>query len=154
MKHYFVFVFSFIQVACVTMSNASPLDSMHKYVESLQDTCVYDDGYACAEPSDTQFYQQTINKQLIDARYLQAWPAAYEKFDGLAELTKKQKDLRHYKIGFAEDSEHYIVYFGALLMPYIEDGKPVGVSRNTYGKSVKIWVKKSDKSVNKYLFLK
>jgi len=136
------------------MSKASPLNDMKQYVESLQDTCFYDDGYVCAEPSDTKFYKQTLNQQLISALYLQAWPAAYELFNELTELTKKQKDLRHYKVGFAEDGEHYIVYFGALLMPYIENGKPVGVSRNTYGKSVKIWVKKSDKSVNKYLFLK
>jgi len=154
MKYFFIFVFSSIQVACISMSNASPLNDMHKYVESLQDTCFYDDGYVCAEPSDTQFYKQTTNKQLIDARYLQAWPAAYEKFNGLAELTKQQKDLKHYKIGFAEDGEHFIVYFGALLMPYVENNKPTGISRNTYGKSVKIWVKKVDQSVTKYLFLK
>ena len=127
---------------------------MQDYIESLPENCHYEDGYVCSEASDINFYQQVVNNQLVHARYLQAWSAAYQGFIGLPELTDKQKNLLHYKIGFAETEQDYVVYFSPLRMPYIENGQPQGVSNVTYGQAVKFWVNKTTGKVSKHQFLK
>jgi len=159
MKKLLLVLVVFVQAACAktvvaNVATANAKQVMQAHVESLPVDCLYDDGYVCAEPSDPLFYQQTLNGQLIQASYLQAWHNAYKAFLALPEITEKQKALHHYKIGFADEAEHYIVLFSPLRMPYIHNGKPQAASNVTYGKAVKIWVAKSDLVVTKHLYLK
>ena len=138
-------------VASMTTNSKSKADS---YVESLAQTCIYDDGYVCAEKTDPFFYTRKSQQSLLPAVYLAVWPKAYEKFLSLPELSDAQKGLHHYKIGFAEEGEDYVVLFSALLMPRIEGGKAKGASRVTYGKATKIWVNKKTLEITKQLYLK
>lgn len=138
----------------MTIAGENDMKQMNQYVEGLPDNCFYEDGYVCSAASDSSFYQQTLNNQLIPASYLVVWPSAYQAFLALPELTEQQKKLMHYKIGFAEDGKDYVVFFSPLRMPYIEAGKPLGISNISYGKAVKIWINKSSLLVTKHLFLK
>jgi hypothetical protein len=124
------------------------------YIDELDSSCLYKDGYVCAEDGDPNFYSQEAQRAMLPAGYFKAWNPAYDKFLSLSELTDKQKDLKHYKIGFAQEEEQYVVLFSPLLLPYFEQGKANGLSTGVYGMSVKVWVDKKTLSVSKQLFLK
>lgn len=124
------------------------------YIENLDSSCAYQDGYTCAEKTDPRFYSKESHQSMLPAVHVQAWTVAYEKFISLKELTDQQKQLHHYKIGFAEQGQYYIVLFLALRLPYFDNGKANGVSTGSYGMSVKMWVDKQSLSVSKQLFLK
>lgn len=127
---------------------------LKEYIEGLDSSCLYQDGYTCAEKSDPTFYSQDAQNSMLPAGYFHAWNPAYEKFLSLVELTDKQKDLKHYKIGFAEEGDQFVVLFFPLALPYFENGKASGISTGIYGMSVKIWVDKKTLAVSKQLFLK
>ncbi|MEE9448099.1 MAG: hypothetical protein V3V09_09075 [Arenicellales bacterium] len=115
--------------------------------------CTYDDGYICA-PRDEQslkFNQQ----EMVPAVYLTAWQVAYEGFLRHESLSAKQKDLQHYKIGFAESADHYIVIFRALLLAEKdENGNVIGLSRGSVGKSIRYEVDKANMQVQRWQFYK
>jgi len=155
MRYILIFSALLTQVACMTVSNAGDSHNDSKeYIENLDKTCLYEDGYTCANEGDATFIQQSINKQLIQAQHLEYWSAAYEAFLSIQELTASQKELHHYEVGFVTKSNEIIVYFSPFKIPYIENNKPLGISRVTYGKPVKIWLNKENKEMVKYLFLK
>lgn len=125
-----------------------------QYVESLDGECVYDHGYVCREPSGDDLAAPGRDAAMAPGPYLEAWSVAYRDFAGIAEMTAEQKRLKHYKIGFAETGEQYIVLFQGLLLPRLENGEVVGTLRATYGISTKYWIDKQTLEIDKRLFLR
>lgn len=116
------------------------------YVSQLKSTGAFDDGYSSVEPvsKDTIFAQQ----KMVPALYLSAWAAAYADFIKLSDLSDEQKQLKHYKIGFAETTDHFLIVFQALLLPDLLNGRPRGVLRTTLGQSLRYLVNKQDGRVS------
>ena len=140
--------------SCATANIQDKKTDLDSFINGLDSSCVYEDGYTCAELPDPRFYSKKSQEAMLPAVYVQAWTSAYETFQNLAELTSQQKELKHYKIGFSEEKDQYIVLFSPLLLPYLENGEPKGISTGIYGMSVKVWVDKKTLSVTKQLFLK
>lgn len=125
-----------------------------KYAASLAANCSLDDGYVCIDVEEDDFLSRNDTRILIPGPYLAAWAVAYADFKAIAEMTDAQKALHHYKIGFTENEKEFIVYFGALLLPNIIDGKPQGVIRSTFGLPTKYWIDKQSLKINQRLFLR
>jgi len=125
-----------------------------RYVESLEEDCVYDDGYTCRDVDADDLTRPDPGRAWVPGPYLAAWSVCYRDFLGIGELSAEQKKLRHYRVAFGETAEHYIVLFAALLLPGLEDGEPVGVMRATYGLSTKYWVNRETLAIDKRLFLR
>lgn len=124
------------------------------YVDALDDRCVYDHGYRCAEPAADDFIAREADDAMVPGPYLAAWEASYRDFLELPEMTAEQKRLRHYKIGFAENETQFIVLYQGLLLPMLEDGEVVGTMRATYGISTKYWIDRDSLEIDKRLFLR
>ena len=136
------------------MSEQHAEKKSREYVSALSETCSLDDGYVCIEVEEDDFLVRNDNRILIPGPYLDAWAVAYADFQTITEMNDEQKALRHYKIGFTENKEEIIVYFGALLLPRIVDGKPQGVIRSTFGLPTKYWISKQSLKIKKRLFLR
>lgn len=108
----FISVVSLLVVSCVSANVSEDKNSeLTEYIESLDPSCLYQDGYTCIEKSDPMFYGQKAQQSILAAGYFHAWNPAYETFLSLTELTEKQKDLKHYKIGFAEEGGSMLCSF-------------------------------------------
>ena len=118
------------------------------------DGCGFDHGYECLDRPQDDFVGRESDQRMIPGNYLKAWQIAVSDFQGLEELESGQKDLKHYKIGFTESAEHYIVHFQALLLPELDQGKVSGTIRATYGLTTRYWINKSNMTVEKRLFYK
>ena len=124
------------------------------YVNGLASDCTYDHGYQCAEIQGDDFLAPDSEARRVPGPWLEAWPAALTALVTSSELSTEQKQLRHYKIGFAEDETHYIVLFDALSLPMIEDGEVVGILQSGIGLGTKVWVDKKTLSVTDMKFLR
>jgi hypothetical protein len=105
-------------------------------------------------PVQDRFLDREAPARMVPGSILRAWDACYRDFLAIEDPTEAQKDLRHYRIGFTEDDEHYIVLFSGLLLPYIDqEGKPDGVVNAVFGRSVQYWVSKQDIVIRQRLYL-
>ena len=124
------------------------------YVNRLSDRCTYTDGYVCTELREDNFLSADSEQRLVPGVYLHAWKVAWRDFVSLDNLTSQQKELKHYRIGFTENDQHYIVLFRALLLPRLVDGKPQEVMQVTYGQSTKYWIEKDTLAISDRKYLK
>lgn len=112
------------------------------YVLESPTDCTLGDGFQCESISENQI---SLNQQqLVPAIYLRAWPVAYADFMKLDSLDPAQKQLKHYKIGFAEDEANFIVIFRALLLPELDSQEqPTGrLMRTGLGPSLRYKINK------------
>ena len=118
------------------------IDHIFKHAQK----CTLGDGYVCQTIEEVE----VIANQAHMARrvYLDVWTIAYTDFQAIEELTVEQKNLAHYKVGFAENDKSYVVIFSALLLPQImPDGQPEGLLRSTFGKSMRYEIDKQSKQI-------
>jgi hypothetical protein len=126
-----------------------------QYVTSLDDSCAYQHGYRCENIEENTFSNNKGLSQMLPASYLEAWPIALSDFKKIDDLSNEQKKLKHYRIGFTEDKEHYIIYFSAFLLPQLDENKQVvGIMRVSLGRSCKYWIDKKTLGIQKRLFFK
>lgn len=132
-----------LMTACESIAQES--DALTKrsieYVLAHPDSCTLGDAYVC-QPIDEM---AVIGSQstMAPGTYLKVWPLVYDDFSALDELSAAQKDLKHYKIGFAENENSYLVIFSALLLPQLNAaGLPEGLLRTTLGKSMRYEIDK------------
>ena len=125
-------------------------------VAGLPDDCAYDDGYTClpVEGGETRFTGEVDDNGMVSAVYLQAWNTVWQDFRHLDDFSDEQKKLKHYRVGFAQDENNFIIVLRPLLLPWMEDGKPAGLSRGTIGPGVKYWVDKQSQAISKRLYQK
>lgn len=117
--------------------------------------CALDHGYVCRDQHETDNFESIeSNNAMIPASYLQAWQVAAADFAKLEDIEPERRELKHYKFGFTEDDQHYIIHFQALLLPEIKAGKPEGIIRATFGLTTRYWIDKSSMAVTKRLFYK
>ncbi len=139
----------------IIMANESnPYQSSINFVENIDEQCTLTDGYVCLEVKTDDFSGNNPKQIVVPGVYMPAFIAAYEHFTNLKDLSNKQKNLKHYRIRFTEDSESYILQFGGLLLPRVKHGKPEGVILAVYGRTTKYWIDKKTFKVTKYLFAK
>lgn len=124
------------------------------YVKNLQVDCVLDHGYRCMDIAEDNFLGTDSDRKMIPGVFLQAWQVSYADFKIITELTDEQKELKHYKIGFTQNEDNFIVLFQGLLLPEIVDGVPAGIIRSTFGLSTKYWIDRYTLKINKRLFLR
>ena len=124
------------------------------YVKNLRVDCVLDHGYRCMDIEEDDFLRPDSDKKMIPGVFLRAWEVSYADFKTIAELTDEQKELKHYKIGFTQNDDNFIVLFQGLLLPEIVDGVPSGIIRSTFGLSTKYWIDRHTLKINKRLFLR
>ena len=131
-------------------------NSAEEYVAGLPDNCVYEDGYTCAPEAtgETGFTAAIDSSGMLSTVYLRAWNVSWEDFQQLDDLSDEQKKLKHYRVGFAQDDNNLIVVLRPLLLPWMEGGKPAGLSRGTIGPGVKYWIDKQSYTINKRLYQK
>ena len=128
---------------------------LENYVKTIVPACTLSDGYQCLDVEEDDFLSRESLDQLTPGQYLLAFKVAYEAFSELPELTIEQRHLKHYRIGFTESADSYIILFMPLLLPQnVENNKPVGYGTATFGKTVKFWVDKQSNQVTKHLFYK
>lgn len=119
------------------------------YVEALDGGCTYGDGYVCA--GDDEIGGTTS----VTGPYLDAWKVCHEDFLAIEDLNAQQKDLRHYRVEFAENEAMFVISLNGLLLPYMGDsGKPEGVIQAVYGRTTRYWVDKATLGITKRLFYK
>jgi hypothetical protein len=136
------------------MASDSAYERARAYVADLVPDCTWTDGYVCVAPVQDDFLDREATARMVPGSILRAWDVCYRDFLAIDDLTEAQKDLRHYRIGFTEDDEHYIVLFSGLLLPYIDaDGKPDGVVNAVFGRSVQYRVSKQDLVIRQRLYL-
>lgn len=112
-----------------------------KLIENAPTDCILGDGYVCDPVSEMSLTLE--QKRLVPAHYLEIWPIVYVDFKAMDELSEAQKEFKHYRIGFAEDAQHYIVMFRALLLPGAGDAtESTGLVNATFGKSMRYLVDK------------
>jgi hypothetical protein len=120
--------------------------------------CVLTDGYRCAKISEDKFLTRSGQAGLVSGNLLRAWQSAVDDFQSQPDQTREQTRLKHYKIGFTESADHYIILFQALLLPMVEkvEGKTevVDLLRETLGRTTKYWIKKENFQVDTRLFYK
>lgn len=143
-----IFIATILMMGCETM--AEEPDELTKrstdYVIEHSDSCTLDNGYVCQPNEEMEIIADS--SRMPPGIYLKAWPVAYDNFRALDELSDEQKDLKHYKIGFAENEQNYLVVFSALLLPQInEAGQPEGILRTTLGKSMRYEIDKQSLKV-------
>lgn len=119
-----------------------------------KDGCGLDHGYRCVQRKEDDFIGLESDQRMVPGNYLKAWQVAVADFVTLEELETGQKDLKHYKFGFTETADQYIVHFQALLLPELKDGEVEGTIRATYGLTVRYWISKNNLTVEKRLFYK
>lgn len=125
-----------------------------EYVRGLDDDCLYDHGYRCIELPEDDFTGFEPDRWRIPGPYLEAWSVSHRDFLAIPEMSDEQKRLRHYKIAFTENDEHYIVLYQGLLLPLLENGEVTGTMRATFGLTTKYWINKSTLRIDKRLFLR
>ncbi len=135
-------------MGCETM--AEPADKLTQmsigHVMQQAGNCTLGDGYVCQPLDEMTIITNPSN--LTPGVYLQAWTTAYADFQALNALTDEQKNLKHYRIGFAENQQNYLVVFSALLLPQINaTGETEGLLRTTLGKSMRYELDKQTLSV-------
>ena len=136
------------------MASDSAYERARAYVADLVPDCTWTDGYVCVAPAPDRFLDREATARMVPGSILRAWDTCYLDFLAIEDLTEAQKDLRHYRIGFTEDDEHYIVRFSGLLLPYIDaEGKPDGVVNAVFGRSVQYRVSKQDLVIRQRLYL-
>lgn len=160
MRHLATTIFTLILMTPVEASSeltikADTSQRSRNFVLDLHLDCTLTDGYACAGVEEDDFLSPGSMQRMIPAVYLNAWSAAYENFRELQDLTQEQKNLRHYKVGFTENDDQYVIVLLGLAMPYVdENGRPQGLTRTVFGRSVKYWVDKESNQIVKRLFFK
>jgi hypothetical protein len=136
------------------MASDTLYERARAYVAELAPECTWTDGYACVAPAQDDFLDRDAPSRMVPGAFLRAWEACYRDFLAIADLTEAQKDLRHYRVGFTEDDDHYIVLFSGLLLPHIgPGGKPDGVINAVFGRSVQYWVSKHDLTIRQRQYL-
>lgn len=125
-----------------------------EYVQGLDIDCTLDHGYRCLDVEEDDFLSHDSDSRLIPAIYLGVWPVVHADFMALEDLSEEQKELKHYKIGFTESESDYVVLFQALLLPAVVDGEPSGLTRSTFGQSMKYWVDKTSMQIRERLLLR
>jgi len=124
------------------------------YARQVHD-CALDHGYICQPIAGTDNFESVAsNNAMVPASYLQAWQVAAADFATLDDIAPERRQLRHYKFGFTEDQNHYIIHFQALLLPEIENGVPVGILRATFGLTTRYWVTKRTMEIARRLYYK
>jgi hypothetical protein len=123
------------------------------YVETLGG-CGFDHGYVCRSQQESDFLGVEADKIMVPGIYMKAFDVALKAFQSAADIKPEQRELKHYKIGFSENAEQYIVHFQGLLMPEVKDGEVTGMTRGIYGKTTRYWINKKTLSVDKRLFYK
>lgn len=125
------------------------------YVDGLDMDCTLTDGYRCAEVKEETYMDPDSLRTMMSAAYLQARQIAYDDFLNIPDLTEAQKDLKHYKVGFTESDDQYIVVILGLALPYIDDqGQVDGIVNAVYGRSMKYWIDKKTRQISKRVFFK
>lgn len=131
------------QLLAQTFDEASlrAIDYIKSHTGNCQKNCTYGDGYQCESMDEAQLI---LNQQrMIPAIYIEFLPQIYRDFRAIEDLSDDQKNLKHYKIGFAEDDDHYVVILSALLLPEINlQGEKTGLLRTTFGRSMRYLVNK------------
>lgn len=117
--------------------------------------CALDHGYVCKPVTGTDNFESVAsNDAMIPASYLHAWQIAAADFATLEDIAPERRQLRHYKFGFTEDEDHYIIHFQALLLPEMKDGAPAGILRATFGLTTRYWVTKRTMAIARRLYYK
>nr|VFK64471.1 MAG: hypothetical protein BECKUNK1418G_GA0071005_10471 [Candidatus Kentron sp. UNK]VFK71102.1 MAG: hypothetical protein BECKUNK1418H_GA0071006_10511 [Candidatus Kentron sp. UNK] len=125
-----------------------------QYEVSHRENCALTDGYTCSEVEEDDFVRKTNKRVLVPGNYLTAWQICYGDFQTIEDISEEQKRLQHYRIGFTEDNENYIVLFSGLMLPKMVNGKPEGLILGTVGRTTKYWVDKESFTISKRLFYK
>ncbi len=118
------------------------------------DGCAFVDGYVCPQPVNSDFLNTEAQEKMISGNLLKAWQVALTRFQSQPGLSSQQTDLKHYKIGFTESEDHYIVLFQGLLLPQVESGEVTGYLTRALGTTTKYWVEKKSFKIEKALFYK
>jgi hypothetical protein len=116
--------------------------------------CALADGYQCGSQIEDDFLNASSQSSMVSGNLLKAWQVAVEDFQSQPDQTEEQMRLKHYKIGFTENADHYVVLFQGLLLPLVDQGKVVGLSRLTLGRTTRYWVSKETFGIDKRLFYK
>ncbi|RTZ58242.1 MAG: hypothetical protein DSZ32_02550 [Gammaproteobacteria bacterium] len=137
------------------MAEQADVRAAKDWVDSHAPDCTLTDGYVCGEFIEDDFVTRHDSRLSVPGNYLLAWETAWRDFRQLPDLDEKRKALKHYRIGFTENADEYIVLFDALLLPAIDDnGQPNGILTVTYGRSTKYWIDRKTLRINKRLYLK
>ena len=123
------------------------------YVDELE-SCGFDHGYSCMPQEESDFLGIEADKAMVPGNYLKAFEVAASAFGNEQGLEPAQRDLKHYKIGFSENPDQYIVHFQGLLMPEVKDGEVIGMTRGIYGRATRYWINKQTLTIDKRLFYK
>ena len=148
-----------MQISCASTANTEAQDtdplitSALNYIETLT-PCGFDHGYSCPEPVESDVLSIEADGQLVPGNYLKAWMVALEDFTSIDDLEVSQKQLHHYKFGFSENADQFVVEFQALLLPNVDNGEVDGVIRATHGRTTRYWINKSSMEIDKRLFYK
>ncbi len=122
------------------------------------DGCALVDGYHCIKRPQDDFLTKASQARLVSGNFLKAWQSAVVDFQNQPDQSQEQTQLKHYKIGFTESADHYIILFQALLLPIVEevDGETAvtGLLRQTLGRTTKYWIAKDSFRVDSKLFYK
>ena len=129
------------------------LDQGKQYAISAQG-CALLDGYRCSNQVEDDFLSPSSQMSMVSGNILKAWLVAVEDFQLQPDQTSEQTRLKHYKIGFTENSDHYVVLFQGLLLPLVDQDNVVGLSRQTLGRTTRYWVNKDTFIIDKKLFYK
>ena len=124
------------------------------WVKALDNACVYDDGYVCKRTLEDDFLSPAADSAMIPGLWMIAWSAALTDFNANDELSSDARDLKHYKIGFSQNDEHYIVLFRALLLPQLKNGEIVGILRTSIGQTTKYWIDRDTFTVAQRQYLR
>lgn len=124
------------------------------WVKALDDSCVYDDGYVCKRTLEDDFLSPAADGAMLPGLWMIAWSAALSDFNANDELDSDARDLKHYKIGFSQNDEHYIVLLRALLLPQLNNGQVVGILRTSIGRTTKYWIDRNTFAVAKRQYLR
>ena len=108
-----------------------------------RDGCAMDHGYRCKPAENDDFLSSESQAKMVSGNFLKAWESSWQHFLSLDDLTPEQKQIKHYKFGFTESDQNYIVLFQALLLPHVADGEPLQVSSATLGRTIRFEIDKS-----------
>ncbi len=149
--------YPWLLAAALLMINSSqaggPVEDGLEYALA-QDGCGFDHGYVCLDRVEDDFLSLESHDRMVPGNYMKAWQIAAADFAGIPDLEDEQRNYKHYKFGFTENQEHYIVLFQALLLPAMEDGQAIGPSRGTYGRTTRYWINKKTLTIDNRLFYK
>ena len=150
-----------IPVIAQTDSNSANMEEVLARSEKFAvqtSGCALMDGYRCQHVEEQDFLAAAAQSTMLSGNFFKAWQAAVTDFSNQMDQTSEQLDLKHYKIGFTESPDHYVILLQGLLLPVIEteEGEDVvaGLLRTTYGRTTKYWITKSDFRVDTKLFYK